>query len=247
MGRVHKALMKSQEEGRDNLLERLPEKRSNYLPQVQIVAPVVEASEWFKELYAKLRTQRSTDELKVILFTGVSEGCGSTSTAAGFASSLAKAFQHNVLLIDANLRNPAMNRIFDETSAHFLAELSELHAENQPTDRAERGRLFIITCDEANPGETGLLGSESFLAFLKQAREVYDYIILDAPPVSSFPESKILSAAVDGVVLVVLAGKTRKHVMLKAQIEIERAQGHLVGVILNRRKHYIPKWLYQWI
>jgi len=70
-------------------------------------------------------------------------------------------------------------------------------------------------------------------------------LILDAPPVPIFSEFRVLCRKVDGVVLVILSEKTRKQVAQKAKREIEEAGGHILGVVLNKRKYYIPKWLYK--
>jgi Mrp family chromosome partitioning ATPase len=76
-------------------------------------------------------------------------------------------------------------------------------------------------------------------------RKNFDYIILDGPPAISSPEVRFISSKVDGTILMLESGKTRRHVALKAKRDIEMAGGHFIGVVLNRRKYYIPKWIYK--
>jgi Mrp family chromosome partitioning ATPase len=76
-------------------------------------------------------------------------------------------------------------------------------------------------------------------------RESFDYLILDAPPVTIFSETQVISSKVDGVILILESGKTRRQVAQKAKKEIEAAGGNFLGVVLNKRKFYIPKWLYK--
>ena len=83
-----------------------------------------------------------------------------------------------------------------------------------------------------------------FDLFLKTMGEKFDYIILDAPPVPKFSECWVLCTKVDGVILVLEAGKTRRQVALRAKKALEEAGGRLLGVVLNKRKYYIPQAIY---
>ena len=70
-------------------------------------------------------------------------------------------------------------------------------------------------------------------------------MILNAPQVNSYAETKVIVKKVDGVMLIIESGKTRKQVAIKAKQELENAGAKVLGVILNRRKHYIPDWVYK--
>ncbi len=76
-------------------------------------------------------------------------------------------------------------------------------------------------------------------------RECYDYVVLDAPPVHGFSECLALCTKVDGVVLVIASGKTREHVALSAKKQVEEAGGKLLGVVVNKRRYYIPDCIYR--
>jgi Mrp family chromosome partitioning ATPase len=91
----------------------------------------------------------------------------------------------------------------------------------------------------------GFFGSNRFVEFLSKMRRNFDYVILDGPPVISCSESLIIGAKVDGVILILVSGKTRRSVALKAKKEIEGSGGNFLGLVLNKRKYYIPKWIYR--
>ena len=76
-------------------------------------------------------------------------------------------------------------------------------------------------------------------------RRDFDYIILDGPPPTASAESRLIADKVDGVVLIVEAGKTRRQVAVRAKQELENSGANFLGVILNRRKYYIPQWIYR--
>jgi Mrp family chromosome partitioning ATPase len=103
----------------------------------------------------------------------------------------------------------------------------------------------VITNDGHFSTSTSFFESEWFATFLQKMRDSYDYVIIDSPPVTSFADAQIIGPRVDGVILILEAGKTRRQVALKAKTEIEAAGGKLLGVVLNKRKYYIPKWIYK--
>jgi Mrp family chromosome partitioning ATPase len=90
-----------------------------------------------------------------------------------------------------------------------------------------------------------LFQSKRFRAFMAQCRRQYDYIVVDGPPLDEAPESIALAANVDGVVLVLDARNTRRRIALRAKERIEQVGGKVLGVALNRRRFYIPGWLYR--
>jgi Mrp family chromosome partitioning ATPase len=107
------------------------------------------------------------------------------------------------------------------------------------------GDLNVLTCGGKYSVPLSLFESGRFEQFLKTMDEMFDYVILDAPPMPRFPECRVLCTKVDGVILVIEAGNTRRQVALRAKSQLEEAGGRLLGVVLNRRKHYIPEWVYK--
>jgi Mrp family chromosome partitioning ATPase len=80
---------------------------------------------------------------------------------------------------------------------------------------------------------------------LRKARELFEYVIIDAPSLPQHPESLLLARQADGVILVVESEKTRKQSALWAKRQIEKAGVPILGVILNRRRYRVPSWLYK--
>ena len=76
-------------------------------------------------------------------------------------------------------------------------------------------------------------------------REKFNYVIFDAPPVNGCFDSIMIGRKVDGVILVLGSGYTRRQEAIKAKQELEEAGANVLGVILNRQKHYIPEWIYK--
>jgi capsular exopolysaccharide synthesis family protein len=243
MAKTHEALLKAEKEHQMNYLEPIKREVKTLVPATPKGELIGPTPEWCKEIKARLNTQYPDKRVKSIMFTSTRSGSGCSRTAVGFALSLAKAFNHRVLLIDVNLKNPGVHKFFNGTDTCGLFDVSLNN--HSLLDKNSRERLFVITCDGDYSEEVeGFLGSHRFEEFLQKMRKSFDYIILDGPPTISNPEVRFISSKVDGTILMLEAGKTRRNVALKAKRDIEMAGGRFIGVVLNRRKYYIPKWIY---
>jgi capsular exopolysaccharide synthesis family protein len=159
---------------------------------------------------------------------------------------LARDGRYNVLLIEANLRNPSLQEIFD---VHPDQNLSGYFSNGtKPASAIKKvgpENLYVVTPGSKSSGPVSLFESQRFWEFLKTMRSEFEYVVLDGPPLPSFSESKVICSKVDGVVMVVESGKTRKQVALRAKKDIEQAGGTVLGVVLNKRKYHIPEWVYR--
>ena len=244
MAKTHEALLKAQKESKMNYLEPVRKDEKALVSAIDKGGLIGPTPEWCKEIKARLNTQYSDEKVKSIIFTGTKRGSGCSRTAVGFAISLSKAYNHRVLLIDANLKNPGIHKFFNSPDTYGLFDV--FFNNNTTIDKRTQERLFVITCNGDHAAEVdGVLGSNRFEKFLSKMRERFDYIILDCPPVTTNPEIRFISSKVDGTILMIESGKTRRYVALKAKQEIEMAGGRFLGTVLNRRKYYIPGWIYR--
>lgn len=178
---------------------------------------------------------------KIIVFTGTAAGAGVSSMAANFASALSRDPRLKVLLIEANFRSPSQEDLFEiKDSATLMSitldggDLSKLW---------NRDKLYILPSGGVVEEPGRLFRTPAFESLLRMSRDKFDYVILDTPPISESAESRYLASIVDGVVLVLEAGKTRKTTALNARKKVEDAGGQVIGVILNRVLDNIPKWI----
>jgi protein-tyrosine kinase len=244
MAKTHEALLKAEKEHKMNYLEPLREADTALAPLSLTENMLQPAPDWCKELKTRLQTQFNSKKIKTILFTSTAHCSGCSSTTAGFATSLANTFHHKVLLIDVNLRTPGIHKFIQDDRTLGLLDI---FLNRRPViDRSIKGNLYVITCNRNLADEIdGFFGSDRFMEFLKKMRESFDYVILDGPPITSCPEALIIGAKVDGIILTLESGKTRRSVALKAKKEILESGGNFLGVVLNKRKYYIPKWIYK--
>lgn len=202
--------------------------------------------EGYEDILTRLSTRYPGESIKTIMFTSTSHGGGATTTAINFAKALVRDNQVKVLLIDANMRTPNLRELFNIEKEEGLTDIVvNKHSNPFKIINFDPSYLFVLATGGNYVGPVGLFESEQFDGFLSNAREEFDYVILDSAPISSFAEARVLCEKVDGVVLVIESGKIRRQVALRAKKELEDAGAKILGVVLNKRKYHIPEWLYK--
>ena len=246
MGKTHEALERADREFQRNFLDTPKDSPKSIIIIRPGKFPIQTPSDRFQEVKTKLLTSFPLGSVKTILFTGTAHGVGCTTIAARFAKTMSQNCRLNVLLIDANLRSPRLHEVFNIDYNHGLADLiTKEEEENSSFKKVGNGNLCLIPCGRKNSGPVAIFESSRFESTLKLMRQKFDYVILDAPPVTGYAETKVMGKKVDGVILVIESGKTRKQVAIRAKQEMEDAGAKVLGVILNRRRHHIPGWIYR--
>lgn len=182
--------------------------------------------------------------LQSIMVVACHSGAGGTTTAALLASTLAEARSSRVLIIESNWRTPRLGSVFRVAKGRpgplYPLDAATLEASISASDRPN---LFVLPAPDHDgiperPFEDDTLGE-----LLTLAKQRFDLVILDAPPVGLFPDSLALAAKVDGVILVTQSERTRMDEARRAKHDLERAGAQIVGVVVNRHTDYVPRFL----
>jgi len=191
----------------------------------------------FAEAFRSLRTSvllsHAERPPRTILFTSSGPGEGKTTAAINTAISLAQTGAR-VLLIDGDLRKPGLHKALGVKNqpglSAYLTRAIDLEAiiEEQKT-----ANLSVLPSGAIPPNPSELLGSAKMREMMKRLSEQYDFVILDSPPVST-PDALILSALVDGVILVIRCGDTPRELVHRARQSLEDVNARIFGVVLNR-------------
>lgn len=193
-------------------------------------SPIAEA---YRTLRTNIQFSKVDGELKTIMFTSTGPGEGKSTTIANTAVALAQSGKR-VILMDCDLRKPIQHKIFNKKNrglTNILVE--EVHANSFIQD-TQVGNLRLLTSGPIPPNPSELLGSTKMQELMDYLKTQADYIILDAPPVIAVSDACVLASRVDGITLVVNAGTIRPEMAQKAKDLLLKANGYLVGVILNR-------------
>jgi capsular exopolysaccharide synthesis family protein len=171
--------------------------------------------------------------LRTLMVTSASPAEGKTTTAAHLAISHAHQ-KLRTLLIECDLRRPGMRIIFGLENGTGLSHVlsGEYPWREQIVRREGVPGLDILPAGAASRRDADLIG-RAIPRILREATAEYDLIVLDSPPLLGFAEPLHLASAVDGVVLVALAGKTNRKAVASAITTLHRLRVNLIGVVLN--------------
>jgi len=202
-----------------------------------------------EEAYQRLGTNLLTPSqdpgvLRDLMVVASVHGEGATTTAALYASTLAKRKKLDVLLIEANFRTPALEQVFPIRRNGGFAELI---AGSQGLDTVVQAtpqqNLFVITSGHYETSPSHVLEAPRMSEVMAQLHERFQFVVFDSAPVNVYTDAQILGARVDATVFVIEADRTRVDEVQRAKRQLERAGAKMLGVLLNRRKNYMPRFL----
>jgi len=172
--------------------------------------------------------------LRRMLVTSSSKGEGKSVTSVNLATAMAMDGKR-VILVDADLRRPNVHRLMQMPSSPGLSEvlvgMRTLDEAIQPT---ELENLRVICAGPIPPNPAELLNSRAFDHLLEELDERADIVIFDSPPCIPVTDPLIIASRMDGVVLVLQVGQTRKAAVKHAQELLLRARARVIGVVFNR-------------
>lgn len=192
------------------------------------------------EAYRQLRTSillsTAGHAPKSLLVTSSVPSEGKTTTAVNTAISLAQTGA-KVLIIDADMRRPRLHGIFQISNEHGLSSiLSSQMEEEEMLDiiqHDEESNLYLLPSGAVPPNPAELIGSEQMSRLLKIMEANFTHVVVDSPPIASFTDGVLISAMVDGVLLVVHSGKSSRQVIKRARQLLGEVGAKLFGVVLN--------------
>ena len=176
--------------------------------------------------------------MRALMFSSAQAGEGTTTVALQFAQSLAHG-SARVLFVDANARRPVC---FAEESQRY-AVLDPRIASPVMAGIMTPNLAAIPATEEAS--RNGMVAASVIRSIVDSALGSFDWVIIDGPPVVESPDAASLAAQVDGVVMVLHAGRAKRPVVTRAVEMLRKSGGHVLGTVLNRRVHEIPGFIYR--
>ena len=188
-------------------------------------------SSQFRRLAATLHNAQRHENLKLVLVTSAVPGDGKTVTALNVALTLSRSYLRRVLLIDADLRRPSVQTYWDIPGVRGLSD-GLRSADDQTLSTYQIGKtLTVLPAGRPDPDPTSGLTSARMHRILEEAKERFDWVVLDSPPISFADDATLLAQMVQAVVFVVRAGKTPYQVVGRCVEALGRER--IFGVVLN--------------
>lgn len=198
--------------------------------------PKSPVAEQFRNIRTNIEFAAVDKEIQSILFTSANPSEGKTTTTGNMAVAFAQQGK-KVLLVDADLRKPAMHHMFQVDNIFGLTNvLTRSESFERCLQATKVENLHFLPCGPIPPNPAELLGSNSMQEFLEQAYRVYDLVIFDLPPILPVSDAQIMANQCDASVLVVRSESTEKEAAVRAKGLLESTKGKLLGVILNDRE-----------
>ena len=203
--------------------------------------------EQFRKLRTVFKVHHLGNDLKSVLITGLAPNEGKTTVALNLAASIARGLDDSTILIDADLRKKGLTSLLglQETSGLSDVPVREAKIKDTLVQTEIKGlRIMPAGYNSSSPAE--LIESNRMKELLRVLGTTgkFSYIVVDSPPLIAASESLVLSHIVDGVIIVVMAEKTRRDVVKRELASLNETK--IIGVVLNGAKfetaHYYHKY-----
>lgn len=190
------------------------------------------SSEAYRSLRTNIQYSSIDKNLQIIVVTSSIPGEGKSTIALNLAYSMSE-MNKKVLLIDADLRRPTIHKKLNISNLVGLTDGIIQKLELKDIVQKINDNLHVMTAGKIPPNPAEIVGSEAMTALLNYFREIYDYIIVDTPPVLSVTDSQLLALKADGTLLVVREGFVKAKLVRLAYEELEKVHVNIVGTVLN--------------
>lgn len=193
------------------------------------------ATEAYRVIRTSIQFAQAGKELKTLAVTSCTPNEGKSMTVANLAVVMTQAGK-SVLLLDCDMRNPTVHKNFGLSNKLGLSSCISMDTPLSAAVQATKvDNLYALTGGVIPPNPSELLGSERMRELLQEAGEIYDYVLIDLPPVLPVADALVLGAVVDGVVLVIdSGGEVKVDLARDVKKQLQHAGANILGVVLNK-------------
>ncbi|WP_415425140.1 polysaccharide biosynthesis tyrosine autokinase [Staphylococcus borealis] len=191
-------------------------------------------SEKFRGIRSNIMFSGANEEIKSIVITSEKPAAGKSIISANIAISYAQA-GFKTLIIDGDMRKPTQQYNFETANYDGLSNLIIGKSDFDKAIRSTRvENLDLLTSGPVPPNPSELVASDRFKEIYNQLMDMYDFILIDTPPVTSVTDAQVFLQLVKDCVMIIDTEKNNKNEIKKAKQLIEQADGHIIGAVLNK-------------
>lgn len=199
---------------------------------ITLTDPRSPASEAYRTLRTNLSFYSLDQPITTLVVTSPAPNEGKSTTIANLAVTMAQSGRRTIL-VDCDLRRPSLHEVFGVSNDVGLTTM--VLDEEQPPALRETGvdNLWLLPSGPKPPNPADLLGSRQIDRVIERLSDQADMILIDAPPVIGVTDAVVLGVKVDGVLLVISAGETRREHAERAKELLEKANVRIIGAALT--------------
>jgi len=197
---------------------------------ITLTDPQSPASEAYQSLRTNIEFAGLEQPIRSLLVTGVDQHIDKSVALANLAVVMAQAGDR-VLLVDGDLRRPQQHEIFGLPNSKGLSSWFG-EGGDPPLQTTKVERLQLLTAGPATGNPIALLSQKRLAQTLSELEGSADYILCDAPPVLAVTDAALWAGKVDGVLLLVNAGNTKREHAVRARVILEKVHARILGAVL---------------
>jgi Mrp family chromosome partitioning ATPase len=185
-------------------------------------------------LVQRIFLQQTPKAARSVLFAGIGQGNGCDQICLQVADALRSSIRGSVCLVEANLRSPSLTGLLGTTNHYGLTDA--LRKEGPIRSFAKpllTDNFWLLSCGAITSDSPDLLNSDRISERFDELRKEFDYVLVDAPPVTRYSDAAALGRLTDGLVLVLEGNSTRKEAALKVIESLRTARIEVLGAVLN--------------
>jgi capsular exopolysaccharide synthesis family protein len=203
-------------------------------PLVTISDPRSAAAEAFRTLRTNLMFSSLDRSLHTLLVTSAADSKNKSVALANLAVTFAQS-DHRTILVDSDLHRPTLHTLFGVDNAEGLTTmmLEDTAMSNPPLAETEIEGLSLLPSGPLPPIPADILSSQRMNEIIGVLKARADYVLFDSPPVLAASDAALLGSKVDGALLIVVAGHTRRDHVARAKEALERVNVRLIGSALT--------------
>jgi len=198
-------------------------------------APRPAAAEAYRTLSTNIQFSSLDRDVRTLLITSVGPDEGKSIVLANLAITMAEGGRR-VVMVDCDLRRPSLHQIFGLADQPGLTTMMLNEALAPPLQGTPFANVSLVASGPLPPNPAELISSERFTRVLATIGAEADVVLVDAPPISAVADATILATRVDGVLLVVDSGRTRRDPGRRAADQLQRVGARVLGAVLTNVK-----------
>jgi Mrp family chromosome partitioning ATPase len=243
----HFELMQQMEQEQSTPTESLP---APFSPSLGVESKRNSHRRWASDEALRLVQQifllQTQEPPRVVVFAGIDHGNGCSQICASVAEILAKDARRPVCLVEANFRSPALPELFGTTNHYGLTEALLQKGPIAPFAKlVNDDNLWLLSSGSLASDSPRLLNSERLPERIKELRKEFEFVIIDAPPLTRYSDALALGKLADGLVLVLEADSTRRDAAAVVAANLRSANIPILAAVLNKRTFPIPDTIYK--
>lgn len=199
---------------------------------ITITDPRSPISEAYRTLRTNLSFYSLDNPLRSLVVTSPAPNEGKSTTIANLAVTIAQSGRRTIL-VDCDLRRPSLHDLFGLKAEPGFTDLVLADKLELPVQPTGVENLWLLAAGAKPPNPADMLGAKKVDQIIARLQEEADMVLFDAPPVMAVTDAAVLGAKVDGVLLVIQAGKTKRDHAERAKETLEKAKVRIVGVTLT--------------